>query len=69
MHSLKPASFHFLMAQMLRLKNGGWQAPKAAAYVAMTSGVSASPTRPRIPDTLTIRPPCAMNFLRGMGVR
>ena len=33
-------------------------APKAAAYCATTSGVSASPTRPRIPETLTIKPSC-----------
>ena len=31
-------------------------APNAAAKVARTSGVSASPTRPRTPDTLTINP-------------
>src|SRR6476661_664417 len=32
------------------------QAPNAAAYRATTSGVSASPTRPRMPETLTINP-------------
>ena len=37
-------------------------APNAAAYRATTSGVNASPTRPRIPDTPTISPltPCDM---------
>jgi hypothetical protein len=32
------------------------QTPKAAANVLTISGVSDSPTRPRIPDTLTINP-------------
>jgi hypothetical protein len=32
------------------------QAPNADAYVATTSGVRPAPTRPRIPETLTINP-------------
>jgi len=39
------------------------QAPNPAAYRATTSGVSASPTRPRIPDTLTINPSVDMIHL------
>src|SRR5258708_26490603 len=31
------------------------QAPKPAAYVATISGVSENPTRPRMPETLTMR--------------
>src|SRR4051794_1244318 len=33
-------------------------APNPAAYRAITSGVNASPTRPRIPDTPIINPSC-----------
>jgi len=39
------------------------QAPNAAAKVATTSGVNASPTRPRTPDTLTISPSNAISLL------
>jgi hypothetical protein len=42
------------------------QAPNPAAYCTTISGVSASPTRPRIPDTLTINPSFAMSNLEGL---
>ena len=48
---------------MVRTPERDAQAPNAAAYVATISGVNASPTRPRTPDTLTINPSNPMPLL------